>query len=129
MTADRRDKSRGVGMYINGSLTPPPMDLEVGRTYRLRLADIAVFRQFLNVRLVRDSALLSWRAVAKDGFQLPAFQATVRPSIVNLPSGETADFEFTPSRVGDVVLEVLGSVAPNASPQAQLRFRVANSSR
>ena len=115
-------------VYINGSLTPPPKDLEVGRTYRLRLADIAVFRQLLNVRLVRDSALISWRAIAKDGFTLPASQATVRPSIVNLPSGETADFEFTPDRPGDVVLEVLGSVQ-SVPPQAQLRFRVVTSSR
>lgn len=116
-------------MYINGSLTPPPMDLEVGRTYRLRLADIAVFRQSLGVRLVRDSALLSWRAIAKDGFTLPASQATLRPSTVNLPSGETADFEFTPDRPGDVVLQVLASPAPGAPLQAQLRFRVASFSR
>jgi hypothetical protein len=115
-------------IYINGSLTPSPQDLEVGHTYRLRLADIAVFRQQLSVRLVRDSTLLSWRAIAKDGFTLPASQATVRPSIVNLPSGETADFEFTPDRPGDVVLEVRGS-AQNMPPQAQLRFRVVSFSR
>ena len=116
-------------MYINGSLTPPPIDLEVGRTYRLRLADIAVYRQVLRVRLVRDSALVSWRAIAKDGFTLPTSQATVRPSIVSLPSGETADFEFTPDRPGDIVLEVLGSALLNAPPQAQLRFRIANPAR
>jgi FtsP/CotA-like multicopper oxidase with cupredoxin domain len=115
-------------IYINGSLTPSPQDLEVGHTYRLRLADIAVFRQQLSVRLVRDSTLLSWRAIAKDGFTLPASQATVRPSVVNLPSGETADFEFTPDRPGDVVLEVRGS-AQNMPPQAQLRFRVVSFSR
>ena len=116
-------------MYINGSLAPPPMDVEVGRTYRLRLADIAVFRLSLTVRLVRDSTVLSWRPIAKDGFTLPASQAIVRPSIVNLPSGETAEFEFTPDNPGDVVLEVLGSPARNVPPQAQLRFRVAGSSR
>jgi FtsP/CotA-like multicopper oxidase with cupredoxin domain len=115
-------------MYINGSLKPPPRDLQVGRTYRLRLADIAVFRQSLRVRLVRDSTLVSWRAIAKDGFTLPASQATLRPALVNLPSGETADFEFTPDRPGEVVLEVLGAPAPGSAPQAQLQFRVSNSS-
>jgi hypothetical protein len=93
-------------VYINGSLTPAPKELEVGRTYRLRIADIAVFRQLLRVRLVRDSALLAWRPIAKDGFTLPPAQATVRPSVVNLPSGETADFEFTPDRPGELALEV-----------------------
>jgi FtsP/CotA-like multicopper oxidase with cupredoxin domain len=92
-------------VYINGSLTPAPKELTVGRTYRLRIADIAVFRYLLNVRLVRDSTLLSWRPIAKDGFTLPAAQATVRPSAVNLPSGETADFEFTPDRPGELALE------------------------
>ena len=93
-------------VYINGSLTPAPKELEVGRTYRLRIADIAAFRQLLRVRLVRDSALLSWRPIAKDGFTLPPAQSTVRPSVVNLPSGETADFEFTPDRLGELALEV-----------------------
>jgi hypothetical protein len=99
--------------YINGSLTPAPKELEVGKTYRLRIADIAVFRQFLSVRLVRDSTVLTWRPVAKDGFTIAAAQATMRPSVVNLPSGETADFEFTPDQPGEVTLEVLGQPGSN----------------
>ncbi|HEV8398865.1 MAG TPA: multicopper oxidase domain-containing protein [Gemmatimonadales bacterium] len=116
-------------VYINGSLTPAPMELEVGRTYRLRLADIAVFRQVLRVRLVGDSTLLTWRPIAKDGFALPPAQAAVRPSEVNLPSGETADFEFTPDRPGEVALEVRGTTPdplgrPNMALQGRLPFRV-----
>lgn len=108
-------------IYINGSLTPAPKELEVGKTYRLRIADIAVFRQALSVRLVRDSALVSWRPIAKDGFTLPEAQATMRPSVVNLPSGETADFEFTPDRPGELVLEV---GTPVGAPQGAVRLRV-----
>jgi len=93
----------------------------VGRTYRLRFADIAVYRLSLLVRLVRDSTLVSWRPIAKDGFSLPPAQATVRPSIVNLPPGETADFEFTPERAGEVVLQI-GPL--NQPVQGQLVFRV-----
>ena len=115
-------------VYINGSLTPAPKALEVGRTYRLRIADIAVFRQLLNLRLVRDSALLSWRQIAKDGFTLPPAQATVRPSAVNLPSGETADFEFTPDGPGELALEVWsgagGGAGGNPVLHGRLRFRV-----
>ncbi|HEV8215462.1 MAG TPA: multicopper oxidase domain-containing protein [Gemmatimonadaceae bacterium] len=114
-------------IYINGSLAPSPKTLAVGQTYRLRLADIAVFRMSLTVQLVRDSALLSWRAVAKDGYTLPPSRATLRPSVVDLPSGETADFEFTPDRAGDAVLQIIGSSVPNAPPQAELRFHVVNS--
>jgi FtsP/CotA-like multicopper oxidase with cupredoxin domain len=107
--------------FINGSLTPAPRELEVGRTYRFRIADITVFRLALSVRVLRDSTLVSWRPIAKDGFALAATRATVRPSITNLPSGETADFEFTPDRPGDLLL-VVG--APGAAPQGSVRLRV-----
>jgi hypothetical protein len=70
---------------------------------------------------VRHSTLVSWRPIAKDGFSLPPAQATVRPSIVNLPPGETADFEFTPERPGEVVLQI-GPL--NQPVQGQLVFRV-----
>jgi hypothetical protein len=111
-------------IYINGSLAPAPQALEVGRRYRLRIADIAVFRQVLRVRLVRDSTLLSWRPIAKDGFTLPPAQATARPSVVNLPSGETADFEFTPDRPGALALEVLGQPGVNLILHGRLPIRV-----
>jgi FtsP/CotA-like multicopper oxidase with cupredoxin domain len=111
-------------VYFNGSLTPAPKALEVGRTYRLRIADIAVFRQVLRVQLVRDSALLAWRPIAKDGFTLSPEQATIRPSAVNLPSGETADFEFTPDKPGEVSMEVLSLPGVNLTLHGRLLFRV-----
>jgi len=111
-------------VYINGSLTPAPTQLEVGRTYRLGIADIAVFRQLLRVQLVRDSSLLSWRPIAKDGFTLPPAQATVRPSVVNLPSGETADFEFTPDRPGELALELWSFPGRDLTLHGRLPFRV-----
>ena len=86
-----------------------------------RLADIAVFRLGLRVRLVRNDTLQSWRAVAKDGFTLPAVQSTVRPSVVSLLPGDTADFEFTPDAPAEVVLEV---GAANQPAQGRVLFRV-----
>ena len=108
-------------LYINGSLDPPPIELKAGSRYRLRFADAAVFRLTTLVRLLRDTTLQTWRPIAKDGFTLPAVQATVRPSEVNLPPGETADFEFTPDRPGEVVLEI---GPPNQPVQGRLVFRI-----
>jgi manganese oxidase len=108
-------------LFINGALAPQPKDLEVGRTYRLRIADIAVFRLAVPVRLMRDSALTAWRPIAKDGFTLPQSQATVRPSVTNVLPGETADFEFTPDQPGDLLL-VVGPT--NRAPEASVRLRV-----
>jgi FtsP/CotA-like multicopper oxidase with cupredoxin domain len=93
-------------LVINGSTTPPSRELHSGTAYRIRLADIAIYRQNLFARIVRDSSTVAWRAVAKDGFTLPANQATMRPSIARVVSGETADFEFTPTTAGDLRLEI-----------------------
>ena len=93
-------------LRVNGSASPAPRALRVGTTYRIRLADIAIYHQHVSVRLVRDSSALTWRAVAKDGFTLPPQQATVGPSATFVASGETADFEFTPDVPADLKLEV-----------------------
>jgi FtsP/CotA-like multicopper oxidase with cupredoxin domain len=118
-------------VVINGSAKPAPKELTVGTTYRLRIADIAIFRQTLTAGVRRDSSVVSWRAVAKDGFRLPANQATVRPSTARVASGETADFEFTPDTPGDFTLEIgapvrgvyqhLGAVGLHASNGPQPR--------
>ena len=44
--------------------------------------------------LSADSTSMRWRAVAKDGFDLPAAQRRVLPARVQLFPGETYDFEF-----------------------------------
>ena len=93
-------------LRVNGSAAPPQRELRVGTTYRIRVADIAIYQQNLIVQLVRDSSVLTWRAVAKDGFTLPQQQATVRPSSDRVESGETADFEITPDAPGDLKLEI-----------------------
>jgi hypothetical protein len=57
-------------------------------------------------RVLRDSSLVAWRAVAKDGMDVPAQRATVRAAIQQLGNGETYDFEFAPSSVGDLRMTV-----------------------
>jgi manganese oxidase len=93
-------------LRVNGTAVPPPRTLHVGTTYRIRVADIAIYQQNLLVSVVHDSALQTWRAVAKDGFTLPRRQATLQPSNARVSSGETADFEFTPDTPGDLKLEI-----------------------
>jgi FtsP/CotA-like multicopper oxidase with cupredoxin domain len=93
-------------LVINGSSKPAPKELRVGTTYRLRVADIAIYRQNLIARMLRDSSVVSWRAVAKDGFSFPANQATIRPSAARVASGETVDFEFTPDAPGEFTFEI-----------------------
>ncbi|MFN2433687.1 MAG: hypothetical protein ABR599_12905, partial [Gemmatimonadota bacterium] len=44
-----------------------------------------------------DGSNVGWRAIAKDGADLPSEQATLQPSHLLTGPGETADFEFTPN--------------------------------
>ncbi len=115
------DGKRGAPV-INGGEVPAEKELRVGTTYRLRLADIAVFQQNLWVRILRDSSLVTWRAVAKDGFTLPPLQATMRSSLVRVTSGETADFELTPDVPGDLTLEI--GAPPRGPPVTPFRLEV-----
>jgi hypothetical protein len=55
--------------------------------------------------LISDSTTLQWRAVAKDGADLPSHQATMRAARVLMGPGETDDFEYTPLAPGMVRLE------------------------
>jgi FtsP/CotA-like multicopper oxidase with cupredoxin domain len=89
---------------VNGLLTPAPETLTVGTTYRFRIVHINPdWRVFAS--LMADSSVQRWRAVAKDGADLPAHQATMRAARVLMGAGETADFEYTPIAPGLLRLE------------------------
>jgi FtsP/CotA-like multicopper oxidase with cupredoxin domain len=109
------------GVLLNGIGTPPPLDLKVGERYRLRLADLHTFRPGLVARLLRDSTPVPWRAIAKDGADLPMDQATVRPAVQLLGNGETYDFELVPAAPGD--LRFVVSLA-SGTPMGTMVMRV-----
>jgi FtsP/CotA-like multicopper oxidase with cupredoxin domain len=98
----RHDSLFGV---VNGRLDPAPIELRVGRSYRLRLFNIGDARTYFALRRP-DSSLVAWRALAKDGADLPAALAVPATGPLLTGPGEVADFEFTPERPGELVLEV-----------------------
>jgi FtsP/CotA-like multicopper oxidase with cupredoxin domain len=98
----RHDSVFGV---VNGHLDPAPLELHVGRTYRLRLFNIGDARTYFALRQP-DSSLVAWRAVAKDGADLPPALAVPATGPLLTGPGEVADFEFTPERAGELVLDV-----------------------
>ena len=98
----RHDSVFGV---VNGRLDPIPVELRVGRTYRFRLFNIGDARTYFALRRP-DASLVEWRALAKDGADLPpALAVPVTGPLLTGP-GEVADFEFTPERPGELVLDV-----------------------
>lgn len=60
------------------------------------------------VEMWRDTTLLSWRQLAKDGADLPPAWQVARPARASISIGETMDYEFLPAIGGDWRLEVRG---------------------
>jgi FtsP/CotA-like multicopper oxidase with cupredoxin domain len=98
----RNDSLFGV---VNGRLDPAPIELRVGHSYRLRLFNIGDARTYFALRRP-DSSLVAWRAAAKDGADLPPALAVPATAPLLTGPGEVADFEFTPERPGELVLDV-----------------------
>jgi len=92
---------------MNGQRQPEPMTLRVGTTYRFRLLNLAGDEPlFFTLRssAAADSSPVDWRALAKDGYPLPASEATNRPATLLFDPGEIYDFEYTPHARGELAL-------------------------
>ena len=62
--------------------------------------------EVLSFRLGNDSGPVPWRALARDGADLPAALRTSKLAVVEMGPGETADFTFVPTRPGSLTMEV-----------------------
>jgi manganese oxidase len=93
-------------VLLNGSATPASRMMRAGQHYRLRFINVHTARPSMRMRLLRDSSLLTWRGLAKDGMDLPADQVREGPSEIQMGNGETYDFDFVPPTAGDYRLDV-----------------------
>jgi FtsP/CotA-like multicopper oxidase with cupredoxin domain len=91
---------------VNGDTIPARLELQKGMTYRLRFIAIAPHDTKV-IRLLADTVMQRWRAVAKDGFALPPNQAVMRGARLAMGTGETWDVELTPTEVRDLTLEIV----------------------
>ena len=84
---------------INGRTDPPPASFRAGRQYRLRFVHITRGTT-LRLSLVRGGTPVRWRAVAKDGADLPPALQVEGPAELRTQTGETFDFLWTPEEPG-----------------------------
>jgi FtsP/CotA-like multicopper oxidase with cupredoxin domain len=94
-------------LLLNGSAQPEPWRLKAGVKYRLRFINITPNGSALLVSLLAGSSPVRWRAVAKDGADLPPAQVIEQDARQVISVGEAYDFEFEPATKGDLRLEVL----------------------
>ncbi len=80
---------------INGLHHPEPLDLQAGRTFRLRFMHISPDDD-KRVSLTAGDEPVTWRQIAKDGADLPPTLARDVPARLRIHVGETYDFLWTP---------------------------------
>jgi FtsP/CotA-like multicopper oxidase with cupredoxin domain len=106
ISTPRSAETARTSVLLNGRLPALPLHLRAGVAHRFRLINITVTRPSITVRIVRDTSVVRWRALAKDGADLPAVMRVNRPARQMVSIGETYDFEVTPEKAGDLKLEV-----------------------
>jgi len=92
---------------VNGSTTPPPIELRAGVKYRFRFINISPM-ETRTAQLLRADTAQRWRALAKDGFELPAAQAVEKSAVLPLHAGETFDFEVMRPHPDSLTLRISG---------------------
>lgn len=97
-----------IHLLVNGDSLPPPLELQAGVAHRLRFVNIGPAGQF-PFSLYRDSTMVEWRRLARDGADLPPTLARAAPAREWVDVGETRDVEFR-AEPGDYRL-VIGNPA------------------
>ena len=108
---------RPPNIVVNGDSVLPAVEMKLGQSHRFRFINIGVAGG-VRFSMRTDTTLVSWRAVAKDGADLPASQATVRSATQTLAFGETFDFVFDPPRAGTYSLAI-EAIAPGGARRRQ----------
>ncbi|HKY60140.1 MAG TPA: multicopper oxidase domain-containing protein, partial [Gemmatimonadota bacterium] len=106
---------------LNGRVDPEPLELRAGTTYRFRLINILT-ETGIGVGLHRGEEPVEWRAIAKDGADLPPALATGRPARLRFLPGEIYDFQFTPESPGELEL-AFGKGEPETFTRVPVRVR------
>jgi FtsP/CotA-like multicopper oxidase with cupredoxin domain len=101
---------------LNGDADPPTLHWPKGR-HRLRFIDINPNNPAV-ISLMGPAGPLKWRAIAKDGADLPETQATTQEARQLMYPGETYDFEYETPQATDLYVEL------ENSPVANLHWKI-----
>jgi FtsP/CotA-like multicopper oxidase with cupredoxin domain len=94
--------------WLNGRERHDTLTLMSGVSYRFRLMNVTLANPALQFWLVRAGAPVRWTQLARDGFDLPAWQREGASARLHVGIGETKDVEVRFTRPGPHALEVRG---------------------
>ena len=80
-------------LVLNGDSAAPPLVIESAKTHRFRFVNIGAAQRYA-IAITRDTALIEWRPLAKDGADLPASSRRKTAATTFLNVGETFDAEL-----------------------------------
>ncbi|HET9010349.1 MAG TPA: multicopper oxidase domain-containing protein, partial [Gemmatimonadaceae bacterium] len=95
-------------VLINGSAAPAPLTVRAGVPQRLRFINVTLRRPGARIEVWRDTTMLQWRPLAKDGADVPAAWQVARPARTSISIGETLDYEIVLPSGGNTRLEFHG---------------------
>lgn len=100
---------------LNGTSTPEILYLKKRKRYRFRIINIGAqnFGNFISIK--QNGQLVSWTLIGKDGISLRKNQRQLKPSSQRVAIGETFDFEFSPDKPGDYLIEVAFASKPEVT--------------
>jgi FtsP/CotA-like multicopper oxidase with cupredoxin domain len=101
----RDDSFTTTRITVNGLEELGPMVFSRGVKYRLRVINMAP-NLAADIQLGGKEHPATWRAVAKDGAQVPSRLAKSGDAVLHIASGEVYDFEFQPDAPGEIPLQV-----------------------
>ncbi|MCR4342051.1 MAG: multicopper oxidase domain-containing protein [Gemmatimonadaceae bacterium] len=105
----------GFAYALNGTVSPNPIRVQAGKTYRLRLINI-LFAPAITVELsAADSAVQRWRLISKDGATVPEAFTAVRPARMRIGVGETYDLRWV-APAGESLLKIQPGARPGEAP-------------
>ena len=90
---------------LNGLEEPSPLVFSRGAKYRLRVINMGP-NVAADFRLGTTEHPATWRAVAKDGADLPSRLVKTGDAVLHIASGEAYDFEFQPDAPGEIPLQI-----------------------
>jgi len=101
-------------ILVNGDSVLPPVVFAARKSHRLRFVNIGA-AVYVRATLARDTSLVKWREVAKDGADYPPERVTLRRAELVMDVGEVYDAVFDARDPGEYVL----TLATVASPRHQ----------
>jgi len=84
---------------INGKLVPDTLRLTKGETYRVRLIEILP-DWTVRLSVLRGDSVIQWKALARDGAELPSRAQVMHRAEMLTGPGQTMDFEYRSDEPG-----------------------------